>query len=223
MEITTPEHGNKSTRAAKKLSALSIMLISARADISQSKGLRRIVATKRPESAVEGDTSPNFYQKLNKALRLENDELHHKVDDLRKINEQLQRQIKQLTITGDLEKNTFCGTRDLPIPGIDNTGQKAQDLRRLKQARISQSKGLRRIVATKRPESAVEGDTSPNFYQKLNKALRLENDELHYKVDELRRIIEHFSRQQENKHPISVDRHSTPVDTGKLEISYCGV
>ncbi|CCI43243.1 unnamed protein product [Albugo candida] len=55
------------------------------------------------------------------------------------------------------------------------------------------------IVATKRPESAVEVDTSPNFYQKLNKALRLENDELHHKVDELRRIIEHFSRQQKNK------------------------
>ncbi|CCI45668.1 unnamed protein product [Albugo candida] len=55
-----------------------------------------LMATKGPDTEIDGDSSPNFYKKLNRALRLENDELHHKVEELRKTIEHLQRQIKQL-------------------------------------------------------------------------------------------------------------------------------
>ncbi|CCI11619.1 unnamed protein product [Albugo candida] len=48
-----------------------------------------------PDTETDGETSPNFYKKLNKALRLE-DELHRKVDELRATVENLQRQIQQL-------------------------------------------------------------------------------------------------------------------------------
>ncbi|KAL0584561.1 hypothetical protein ABG067_005584 [Albugo candida] len=54
------------------------------------------IVSERPDTQTNDETSPTFFKKLNRALRLENDELHRKVDELRAMVEHLQRQIQQL-------------------------------------------------------------------------------------------------------------------------------
>ena len=64
-------------------------------------------------------------------------------------------------------------------------------------------------IVTKRPDTEMDNDPSPNFYKKLNKALRLENDELHRKMDELRATVEHLQRQIQQLQQLLVSKKQT--------------
>ncbi|CCI48439.1 unnamed protein product [Albugo candida] len=60
----------------------------------QQVSANNTIVSERPDTQTDDESSPTFFKKLNRALRLENDELHRKVDEC--LVEHLQRQIQQL-------------------------------------------------------------------------------------------------------------------------------
>ncbi|CCI42386.1 unnamed protein product [Albugo candida] len=64
-------------------------------------------------------------------------------------------------------------------------------------------------IVSKRLANQTDNETSSNFFKKLNKALRLENDELHRKVDELRATVEHLQRQIQKLQQLLVSKKQT--------------